>query len=81
MRPTAGYLALYTNFIGEGIAGIIGAYVDDNIATGPPHFDCESKATEKKFETGRREYDDGNVIGVEISNIGDNYIMHQTHYA
>lgn len=81
MRPTAGDLGLYTKVIGKGIAGMIGAYVDDTIATCPPQFDRESRATEKKFESRGREYDDVKFAGVAISRSGDNYIMHQRHYA
>lgn len=50
MRPATSDLALYMKNIHYNMACMLGTYVDDSIATGPPTFDSETRVTEKKFE-------------------------------
>lgn len=61
---------------------MIGAYVDDTIATGPAFFDEESRLTECQFVSQPREYDDVKLAGVEIEREdGGSYFMNQKLYA
>lgn len=81
MRPTAGDLALYTKTVHDGLACLLGTYVDDTIATGPASFDEDSRLTERKFESKRREYDNVKFAGIEVQKWKEGYHMHQTAYA
>lgn len=81
MRPTASDLALYTKSVRDGLACLVGTYVDDTIATGPIEFDGESRLTERRFESRNREYDNVRFAGVEIRREGHGYLMHQDKYA
>ena len=56
MTPTVSDSALFFKTVHGKLCGILGSYVDDTITAGDVEFQEESKITENKFESKKREY-------------------------
>lgn len=80
MKPTSGDLEMFTKIVRDNLACMVGVYVDDTISTGPPEFEEESRATERKLESKGRSNDCFNFVGIEVEKRGNGYLIHQCRY-
>lgn len=77
MVPSYGDLTLFVKWVHGKLGGIKGAYVDDSLVTGTKRFDEESRATERRFDSKPRVYNNLTFSGIQIQEVDNGNKMHQ----
>lgn len=80
MRTATSDMALFFKAAQGRLSGIMGTYVDDTVSVGTSSFLKASKATDDRFETKQREFDNTRFAGVYIEQLAYGFRIHQKEY-
>ena len=80
MELATGDGALFFKHLDDKLKGLCATYVDDTLQAGDRDFQKLTENTLRKFECGKREWDNTEFAGVQIETLPEEFQIYQTRY-